>query len=257
MMQFSVTTEGKSFAETFKLMQAFNPKQFEYATAVAINKVAEDVKFVLTREMTRVFDRPTQYTLNSLFIRYAKKDNPVAYVSFKNAGSSNAGSAGQYLLAEVYGGGRAEKRSEKTLANLGFKGGDQFYLTPASGAKLDSNGNVPRRKYEEIIAFFKANSGHDFTSTSKTSSRIANKVNLGLGAAYFIALPNDARVQSKRLSAGIYERKGLSFTKVFNITRKPIYKSVFKFFDIGQEVARDQFAKRFLEAFDMAIRTAR
>lgn len=257
MLNFSVNTEGKSFEETFKLMRAFNPKQFDYATSVAINKVAEDIKFVLVREMTRVFDRPTQYTLNSLFIRYAKKTEPVAYVSFKNAGSSNAGSAGQYLLAEVYGGGRASKRSEKTLSNLGFKGAQDFYLTPASGVKLDSSGNVPRRKYEEIIAFFKANKGHDFASNSRSSNRIANKVNAGLSAAYFIALPNDVRVQSKRLSPGIYERKGLSFTKVFNITRKPIYKSVFKFFDIGQAVARDQFAKRFIESFNNAIRTAR
>ena len=64
MMQFSVTTEGKSFAETLKLLQAFNPKQFQFAQIVAASRIAEDIHFVLIREMKRVFDRPSPTTIS-------------------------------------------------------------------------------------------------------------------------------------------------------------------------------------------------
>lgn len=257
-MSFSISSDtGKGFAETFKFLEAASPKQFKYASKVAINKVAEDVRFVLQNEMIRVFDRPTQYTINSLFIRYARLETQEAFVSFKQAGSSNAGSAGRYLLSEVYGGAREAKRSERTLEALGFKGAGDLFLTPASGAKLDANGNVPRRKWEEVIAFFKANRGDAFSSTSKSGKRLSERAQLGNINQYFMVAPNDPRAQSRRLSPGIYERKGLSFAKLFSITKRPVYKKRFDFFGVGQQVARDQFAKRFIESFEYAQRTAK
>jgi len=59
MMQFAVTTDGKSWNETLKLLQAFNPKQFQFAQVIAASRIAEDIHFVLLREMKRVFDRPS------------------------------------------------------------------------------------------------------------------------------------------------------------------------------------------------------
>lgn len=257
-MSFSISSDtGKGFNETFKFLESVSPKQFNYAKKLAINEVAKDVTFVLKREMQRVFDRPTRYTLDSLFIRYATVSNQEAFVSFKQAGSSNAGSAGRYLMSEVFGGGREAKRSERTLENLGFKGAGDLFLTPASGAKLDANGNVPRRKWEEVIAFFKASGGNSFTATSKGGKRLNERAQSGKINQYFMIAPNDTRAQSNRLSPGIYERKGLGFSKLFSITKRPVYKKRFDFFGVGQQVAADQFAKRFIEAFEYAQRTAR
>lgn len=249
MMQLSVTTEGKSFAETLKLLQAFNPKQFQFAQVVAASRIAEDIHFVLIREMKRVFDRPSPYTLNSLFVRYATKTSPEAYVSFKDYGGKG-NTAGKYLQPQVYGGPRSLKRAEKALMAFVF-GGRKYFLTPGHAAELDAYGNVPRNVYVKVLSALRAFSEVGYLANRRGSKRKGKPL-----TDYFVIAPDT--VDAKRLNPGIYQRVGTGHRLIFNITKKePVYRKRLDFFGIGQQVAKDQFERRFLEAFDKAIRTAR
>lgn len=58
-------------------------EQIPFAAVVAMTRTAQAVRDVQLTEMRRVFDRPTPYTMNSLFVQPATKRRPQAAVGFK------------------------------------------------------------------------------------------------------------------------------------------------------------------------------
>ena len=59
-------------------------EQLPFAAAFALTKTAEEIKKQLQAEMREVFDRPTRYTINSLFLEAATKDRMQARVWIKD-----------------------------------------------------------------------------------------------------------------------------------------------------------------------------
>jgi hypothetical protein len=61
-------------------------RQIPFVIASSLTKTAVKVKPEIRKEMERVFDRPTRYTLNSIFVQQAKKqdENPTARVWLKD-----------------------------------------------------------------------------------------------------------------------------------------------------------------------------
>ena len=55
--------------KAIKLLDVVRLKQLPFATSLAINNTAKKVKESQQKEMRDVFDRPNQFTLNSLFIK--------------------------------------------------------------------------------------------------------------------------------------------------------------------------------------------
>lgn len=82
-------------------------KQIPFLTAYALTKTAQDIKDAEYKLIGQVFDRPTRFTLNSLFVRPATKSNLVASVEFKEGFGSVP--AWRYLGPHVDGGGRQKK----------------------------------------------------------------------------------------------------------------------------------------------------
>src|SRR2546425_1644501 len=76
-----------------------------YATAQAINETAKAVVADEYHEMVDVFDRPTPYTLNSLYRLTATKDNLRAIVALKDNPSGGT-PADKYLNPQIHGGSR-------------------------------------------------------------------------------------------------------------------------------------------------------
>lgn len=146
-----------------KRMLAGYERHLPFAMVKGTTRLGQLVKAEEVEEMKRVFDRPKPFTLNSLKLSPAKKDNLSAVVWFKDP--PRLGSAQHYLEPQVFGGGRELKRLEKLLK--------MKHLMPGSGAKLDAYGNLSRGQLTQVLSVLKAfnMAGYDMNLTSRSGKR--------------------------------------------------------------------------------------
>ena len=145
-MRISIT---HNFPQVAASIQAFG-RQGQYAAAVALTRTAQDVQPAIKKEMTRAFDRPTNYTLNSTFLKRATRNNLEARVWLKDNATGKGTPADRYLAPQIFGGERRQKGLERALqaARLMPAG---YVAMPAVGAQLDANGNVKRSQIVQIL----------------------------------------------------------------------------------------------------------
>lgn len=105
-----------------KKLSALAKKQLPFAAAQALTAVAEQVKQAEQKNMQAVLDRPTPFTLRSIRVRPARKNNPVATVFLQDI-------AARYLEPYEFGG--VNKLNSKAL------------LAPRD-VRLNQYGNLPR-----------------------------------------------------------------------------------------------------------------
>lgn len=232
-------------------------KQARYATAVALTRTAQDVKAEIVNEMRKVFDRPTSYTLRSLFLERATKENLTARVWIKDdygSGSSNSTYSAWYLRPQIYGGSRLHKRFEKGLQAFGLMPAGMF-AAPATGAKLDQYGNVSRGQIIQILSQLKVQMLAG-SSRVATGSRRSNRTIARQGVTYFAVTQKHGG-----LVPGIWMRKqfahGSAVKPVFIFVSKTNYKQRLFFFDIGKRVIAQRFPAHFKREFAAAKATAR
>lgn len=83
-MQIKVDIKGLDEVKSW--LKSIPEKQIPFAMSKAINETAKEVKADLVNEIKKVFDRPTSYTLNSVFIKPATKRDLTAIVGLKEWG---------------------------------------------------------------------------------------------------------------------------------------------------------------------------
>jgi hypothetical protein len=110
-----------------------------FVNAYALTKTAQDVRLDEIETMQRVFDKPTRFTLNALYVRPATKQDQFAVCEFKEGFGSVP--AWRYLGPQVVGGKRSHKSFEKRLIAKGLMLASE-YAVPGKGAQLDAFGNV-------------------------------------------------------------------------------------------------------------------
>ncbi len=236
------------------ILSALEPRQWTYAIATALNEVAKRVKAREVEAMAETFDRPTPFTLNSLRINYARKDKLEAGVRFKDP--TKLTEREHYLLPEVYGGDRQQKRFEGLLWSRGLLPFGKM-LVPASGARKDAYGNVVRGVYSQILSQLYAQ--HDPIQNTTRRSRARRRGR----ATFFMGRPGGGRL-------GIYERVtgGLAggwpgsrlsnrVVPVFLVTDPPKYRPVFPFFNIAEQTTTLTIATEFDRAVRRALETTR
>ena len=252
--------EIKGLDQLFQKLDDFEKSQFLYAAARAITKTGQDVKDALIKEMSRVFDRPTPYVLGSLYVRPAKKNDLSAFVYPKDA-RGKATPAKKLLYPETEGGPRHIKRFERALQARGIlpRG---TYVTPGAAADLDAYGNISAGQIRQILSYFGAaemTMGYTANMTEKDKARLAKGTKSKRGFAYLVS--NGRGERASHLPYGIYKRTGFAWGSaikpIFMFVRKPSYKSIYKFFEVGQKVAGETFSKNFREAINEALRTSR
>lgn len=154
-MGLAMITVRVDFSHAINQLDDLQKRQVPFAAKNAINKLAKKVIEDEQDEMKTVFDRPTQWTLNSLFVRqYAQKDNLTAIVDFKD-GSNDDRSAQKYLQYQINGGRRRQKAIETRLIKAGLMP-ENHEIFPASADVLDMHGNIPKSVYLDIDAGLKA-----------------------------------------------------------------------------------------------------
>lgn len=229
-------------------------KQPRYAAAVALTRTAQDVRVAERDEMTRVFEAPTPYTLNSLYLKFATVLTLTAEVWLKDDRAGSGTPATRYLLPQIQGGERGQKGFERALVAHGLmdKGAR---AVPTSAVKLDRYGNVPRGTMVQILSQLRVQmtAGYESRATgSKRSKRNIRKQ----GVIYFVL-----RKPHGKLMPGIYGRHefahGSAVKPLFLFADAAHYKVRFRFFTLAERVINERFPRHFEAEFARALATAR
>jgi len=235
-------------------LDQFTARQAPFIIAKALTATASQVKDRIQAEIPKVFNNPTPYTMNSLYMRPATKTRLEAEVRIKDEAAKGIAPI-KWLNAEIYGGDRNLKRSEVLLRASGILPSGMF-LVPGQGLKLDSYGNVSGGQIQKILAQLKSNL--DAYSNESIASRGRKRLRPQADARYFVIRPGDNKT---KLKPGIYARYGFasgsSIKPIFMFVRKPHYKQRLKFFELGQEVIAKQIEPNLRDAYELAIATAR
>jgi len=126
----------------------FDAKTYKRMINDALEETAKKAKVELQEEMTRVFDRPTRWTLTRpYFIRHFNNLS----IEWKLRDLK----ADEYLWPHIEGGSREQKGSEKYLQKIAGVG-HKVYWVPGAGVKLNKYGNVSGGQITQILSVLKA-----------------------------------------------------------------------------------------------------
>jgi hypothetical protein len=148
------TSELTRLAERAALLTERN---LRYAVAKAMTDSAKDAQARLKQETPRFVDRPTPWTENSTYVRFASPNRLSVEVGFRQDAYKGT-PAGEYLSPMARGGDRKATRAEGVLRRGGVIKPNQF-IVPMPAFRGDPYGNVPKGTYTMMLSQVKAFSG--------------------------------------------------------------------------------------------------
>lgn len=239
---------SQNTADVSEALLALEKKHIPHVLALTATRLAQRVKKGELAVMEQRLDRPTRTTMNSLFVKMATKAKP-AEVYFKDSWTSGI-PADTYLQQAVRGGPRPHKRFEKSLIANGLMRNGQ-YAIPSPNV-LDKHGNVSRGLMNKILSGLgAAESRRGYKANATGSKRSKSK---GNAKRYFAGAVDGTQ--------GVWERKETAFggairpVFVFS-SRAPMYRVIFPFFKIANNIVKANYGKEFGKAFAEAVATAK
>lgn len=245
-MRFDATIDTSKLTRDLQLWQK---QTVPLAMAKALTfSVKRAVQPELIREMGRVFDRPTRFTLSATFAKTATPQKLEASVGIKDH-ASKAIPAIKWLGPQIVGGGRGLKRSESLLRSRGILYPDE-YIVPGAKAKLDAHGNMSRGQMQAILSRVDAS----FDSLTRAPGRVSRVRGKGYSETYFYL-----RVPNGRLTRrGIYRRvvfaSGSAVEPVLIFVKRPRYRKRFDFFRIAEQTFYMRYPLQMKIELELAIR---
>lgn len=219
-------------------------RQVPFATARALTVTAKGVKEALSKEVGRVFDRPTPFIRNSAFSTSATKDKLEAVAGIRDAGGRVP--PAKYLQQHLTAGDRGNKPMEKAMRAAGILPTGWLAVPSSDGVKKDAYGNVSKATVSRILRELQG------------GGRRQEK-----GATYrlFIVRPGQADRRARHLAPGIWSVSRIgdqSITKpVFFFVNRATYRKVIDLPALAIDVVRRDFDRNFAAAFEAAMRAAR
>lgn len=248
-------------------------KQVPFALARALTKVGQDVKEAQQKEIAKVFDRPTRYTRNSVFLRAATKARPEAEVWLKWGKRPD-----HYLLPQIVGGLRPQTRFEERMRKTGYITFAER-LVPTSYAPLDAEGNIGRGTVTKILSQLKtAVVLGDFSNAtdSKASKRKRAEQEFfwsaGPGTSYTYNRTFTSKSgavtrrmvtarRQKQLKRGVWMVRRFAFgnalVPIFMAVPRASYRQRYDFFGVADRVFKQRFQAHWDESWAIAMKTAR
>ena len=227
----------KSNVRDLALRLGVEARDIPKRTATALTRTALEVRKDLRAEMLRVFDRPTPFTLNSLFVKPATMQDLSAVVWLKERSLFG----GQhYLEPQIFGGARPIKPFEERLRRIGALP-DGMFAVPGEGARLDRYGNMSRGQLVQILSQLRAFTEAGFDAHPTASRR--SKRNIRKAGTFFVGRPGGGK-----LPLGIWQRIAGQLKPVLIFVRGPRYQGRFKFYEVAERVARREFPLQFERA---------
>lgn len=228
-MALNVTIKGLD--ELRANLKQFSDRRFNAAIATAATRTALTTRQDLKAEMGKVFDRPTAYALNGMYVKTATADKPTSRVWFKDDGStSNAGTpAEKFILPNVEGGARRTKRFERALQAAGALP-QGWHAVPGQGARLDAYGNIAVGQIIQILSQLRITLVAGSTRNLSTDARKKAAALKKAGGRFFVVPPGVG------IQPGVYQREfiGRTITPVLVFVQSTNYKRRFDFFGVGR-----------------------
>lgn len=243
-MRITLTVEGLDQARAN--FTEFSDRRFAAGVATALTRTALGVRDDIKREMPAIFDRPTPYTLNSLFVRTATAQRLDAEVYFKDeSATSRMGTpAAKFLMPHVDGSGRRIKRFERALQVSGNMP-TGWHTVPGAYAKLDAYGNISTGQIIQILSQLRVTltAGHTRNMAFGVKSIAAQRK---AGGRYFVVMPG-----AKGAAPGVYQREfiGRRILPVLMFVRGTAYPTRFDF----DRLATESTQRRLPAEFDRAM----
>jgi hypothetical protein len=222
-------------------LQSWKVEELPFATSKAINDTANDVVKAEKLATQRVFMWPTPRTMDSTMIaKRSTKSQLWADLKLRDSGNTPPS---KYLLPEIYGGLRPQKRSERSLQ---FKfAGKLVYAVPSRNVRLDAYGNVPGSFWTKVLSALSLNP-YALPNPHKPKGRGRK------AAQYFIGSPANGLY-----ATGVYERTATGIRPIFFFISPPKYKARFDWSGIAIETIRSNFIRNFNNAMQFAMSTSR
>lgn len=214
------TAEGLNPQALADRLRQLPRKDVPYVTARALTKTAQIAQREdIPDEMRRVYDRPTRYTLNSLYIVPATKKKLEAQVAVKNKTKGGGNLPEHFLVPTVEGGGRRIKRFERALQHVGALP-DGWQAMPGRGARKNRYGNISARYLKTVI----------------------DELRTGKSKRFFAIQPGH-----KKLPAGVYERRPEGGIKIilYHTRRLSSYNVHLNFEQVAEKTAEREFEREF------------
>jgi hypothetical protein len=239
-------------------LDALKLVQVPFATSLALNAVAKDVKEAEREEMKRVFDNPVPFTLNSVRIKKysTKKDLSVRLEISDDGPKGNA--PADYLLPVIKGGNAYATRFQKSLRAKGVLRAGQFAIpTQSDFLKTNKYGNVRPSMYSDIL------SDQQAYRSARSSGDLSVKqiIKAGRRSKYrMISTQLSESMKYGGLQPGIYFNSPKAYENnealLFSISNSPpVVPLKFKFQEVGKAAANKNLNKRFGQALGKAIAT--
>lgn len=221
----------KGLEELRASLSSFSDRRFAAAIATALTRTAVRVRDQMRRDMETELDRPTPYTLGSLYSTVATADRMQSAVRFKDDRSVSKGGtpATYYMLPNVEGGQRKAKGLEKALRAAGHLP-DGWLVVPGQGIVLDNHGNVSRGQIIQVLSQLRITMLAGSTR-NMGFGKAAIAAQRKAGGRYFVVKPGG------NTQPGVYHREfiGENITPVFIFVRGATYRRRFMFYEHGQD----------------------
>ncbi len=260
-MQIKLSTNLPSVADAYRRAE----RQVPFALARALTLTAKDVRDAEKKGMA-VFDRPTAFTLNAVYLRPATKQSLQAEVWLKGDGSRDNTPGRHYLLPQIEGGSRPLKRFEQRLIRAGYMGSNERAV-PGAGAQLDSFGNISRGQIVKILSQLKTAAVLGDSSNATDSKRSRAK---RAKEQYFVAGVGSRTgrgswkngTKGQHLPPGVWVRRsfgplGTAVKPVLLFVGRAVYRKRYDFFTIADTVVSRRFNGHWQTSWESAMATAR
>ncbi|MGZ6477673.1 MAG: hypothetical protein ACXWQE_00145 [Bdellovibrionales bacterium] len=269
---FKLEFDPKIFIDQLKELA---PDKWQKILSDASNETGFYVLNKYKQQMPNYIDRPTPFTLNSMFVKKSKPTTLDTSVQWKDWTGSGSIPAGKYLTPEAFGGQRRQKRFERALQAKGLIPAG-WVAVPTKDAPKDSYGNVPGGYITKILSYLGASPDYQQNRQINRLKKMST-VNLIKGVAK--TAMNFKAVQAKEdrakkraqkffavikgrrgnpLPSGIYERAnmtlGSAIKRVFNFVPIATYRVSFPFYEIGTEAANSKFPSKVAEAVEKSLK---
>jgi hypothetical protein len=171
-------------------------QNLRYAAAKALTGAAQAAQAALKQATPRYIDKPTRWTLNGTYVRFARADTLEAEVGFRSDAQGRGNAAGRYLLPIVKGTTPKLKGADLSASKIARETRGAV-LVPARGSGLvNSSGNVPLSKYATILGQARQGGGQYFVGPVKQGSSVKAVFERKVG---FIGRTSTLETNTKRL----------------------------------------------------------
>tara|TARA_B100000579_G_C22637620_1_gene759804 strand:+ start:18 stop:749 length:732 start_codon:yes stop_codon:yes gene_type:complete len=145
---FDVTSDIEKAIDKLSVL---DQKNIAYAVAKAMTLTGQLAEKKLKLQMESKIDRPTRWTMNSTFVKFAKPTDLVMEVGIRPTDSKGRTAAGKYLQALIKGGLPRYKGADLSASKIG---GYRGVLVPSkkSPVRLNKFGNVTLSKYSTVLS---------------------------------------------------------------------------------------------------------